>query len=1016
MSLVKQPVTINFSKGLDTKSDPWQVAIGNFLKLQNSIFTKAGLLQKRNGYGQLTSLPDNTSTYLTTFKGGLTAIGDNLQSYSQGSESWVNKGQIQPLDLSTQALVRNNYTQNYADSAVADNGLVCTVYVENQSGTNINKYTVTDQATTQTVVAPTVIQGAGTATNSPRVFYLYPYFIIVFDDLVSATNELKYIAVSASAPSRASAATTISTTYSALSTGTFDGVVVSNELYLFFNGASTTIKAISLSNKLVLSATKTYTSQSCININVTADLSNANNPIIWASWIVPSSKDIKGMAIDTSLNTVLAATTIVSSSAGSNVIGAAENGVLTIYYEVINAYSYDSGIPSHYISTNTLTQAGTAGSPSILIRSVGLASKSFFYSGVVYFFAIYQSPYQPTYFLLNASGQVIARFAYQNGPGYYVTGLSSVTINGSVVNFPYLYKDLIEAVNKNTNVTSGTQTAGIYSQTGVNFLNIDFGTAALSTTEIGNNLNISGGFVSMYDGVQPVEQNFFLYPDSIEVSTSGSGGSISAQQYFYQVTYEWTDNQGNAFRSAPSIPVSVTTTGSTSTNTINVPTLRLTYKINSPVKIVIYRWSVAQPIYYQITSITQPSINSTLTDSIGYGDTLSDATILGNNILYTTGGVVEDVGPPPTSSMFLFDDRPWLIDAEDRNLLWYGKQVIEATPCEFSDLFTVYVAPTTSSEGSSGDLNFGFPMDDKAILFKDSALYYFNGTGPDNTGANGQYSQPILITSTVGSSNQNSCVLIPSGLMFQSNKGIWLLGRDLSTTYIGAAVEEFNSNLVLSAVNVPSENQVRFTLDNGVTLMYDYFYNQWGTFVNVPAISSTVYQGLHTFINNRGEVYQETPGKYLDGSNPVLLGFITSWLNLAGLQGYQRAYFFFLLGKYLTPHKLQISIAYDYNDSPEQVDLISPDNFSPAYGAASANGQQTVYGQNTPYGGPSNVERWRIFFTKQKCQAFQITLQEIYDPSFGVPAGQGLTLSGINMIAAVKKGYRPISSSNSVGG
>ena len=31
--------------------------------------------------------------------------------------------------------------------------------------------------------------------------------------------------------------------------------------------------------------------------------------------------------------------------------------------------------------------------------------------------------------------------------------------------------------------------------------------------------------------------------------------------YFYQVTYEWSDSQGNLFRSAPSIPISVTTTG-----------------------------------------------------------------------------------------------------------------------------------------------------------------------------------------------------------------------------------------------------------------------------------------------------------------------------------------------------------------------------------------------------------------------------------------------------------------------
>ena len=191
----------------------------------------------------------------------------------------------------------------------------------------------------------------------------------------------------------------------------------------------------------------------------------------------------------------------------------------------------------------------------------------------------------------------------------------------------------------------------------------------------------------------PVEQNFFLYPDSIEVAGSGTSGSMSAQQYYYQATYEWTDNQGNAYRSAPSIPVTVTLTSDTSV-LINIPTLRLTYKTANPVKTVIYRWSVAQQVYYQVTSITAPLLNNTTVDQVSYTDTASDATILGNNIIYTNGGVVEDTNGPASNIFTLFDTRFWLVDAEDPNLLWFSKQVIENTPVEMSDLFTFYVAPT----------------------------------------------------------------------------------------------------------------------------------------------------------------------------------------------------------------------------------------------------------------------------------------------------------------------------------
>ena len=232
------------------------------------------------------------------------------------------------------------------------------------------------------------------------------------------------------------------------------------------------------------------------------------------------------------------------------------------------------------------------------------------------------------------------------------------------------------------------------------------------------------------------------------------------------------------YRSSPSIPVMITTTGSTSSNTIIVPTLRLTYKVENPLKIVGYRWSTAQQNYYQFTSISMPTLNSTGTNTVTIVDTLSDAEILGNNLLYTTGGVVENIGPPAFSNITLFDDRLWGVTGEDPNLLWFSKQVIESTPVEMSDLFTLYVAPTISAQGSTGPITALSTMDDKLIIFKRDAIYYINGTGPDNTGSNNQYSASIFITATVGCSNQKSIVFTPSGLLFQSDKGIWLLGRD----------------------------------------------------------------------------------------------------------------------------------------------------------------------------------------------------------------------------------------------
>lgn len=1011
----KQNIPISFVSGVDTKTDPYQVQIGKMLSLQNSIFTKGGLLQKRNGYGSLASLPSSDFTYLSTYSGNLTAIGPSIQAYSQGSSSWINKGNFEPLSLSVLPTVRSALNQTQCDSVIAPNGLVCTVYTEVNNGTASYKYSVQDSNTGQNILNPKVIPvSSGTVTGSPRVFILGGYFIIVFTNVITATSHLQYIAVSTANPAIATTNADIASSYVASTTLSWDGVVYGNKLFIAYNTTSggQSVKITYMTQSLTVVTPHTFAGSIATVMSMCVDQTVPSHPVVYASFYdLPSTTGFV-VAVDQNLNALMTPTQIIASGSVPAMTCAAQNGVVTTAYELLNNYSYDSAIPTHFIDKVSVTlpatvTTGTVGSTTVLSRSVGLASKSFIMNGTEYLLTAYQSALQSSYFMMDFSGNIISRFGYENGGGYLATGLPQAQIIGTIVKIAYLFKDLISTTAPVLSTSIGTPTViNIYSQDGVNLVSIDFSSATLSVSEIGSNLNISGGMVWAYDGQTINEQGFNVFPDNVEVSESATSGSMAAQQYYYSVTYQWTDSQGNIIQSAPSVPVTVTLTSDTSVD-VHIPTLRLSYKTG--VKIMIFRWSVANQIYYQVTSISAPTLNNPATDSITYNDKLADASIVGNSILYTTGGVIEDLPAPAATATTLFDDRLWLIDAEDQNLLWFSKQVIEGTPVEMSDLFTIFVAPSTGAQGSTGNLRCLFPMDDKIILWKKDASYYINGTGPDNTGANSQYSQPIFINSTVGCSNQNSIVFMPSGLMFQSDKGIWLLGRDLSTTYIGAPVEEFNQYTVTSAQNIPGANQVRFTLSNGVTLMYDYFYQQWGTFVGVPAVSSTLYQGLHTYISPTGQVAQETPGKYLDNAEPVLLSFTTSWINTAGLQGFQRAYFFYLLGTYLSPHKLYVQVAYDYNSSPSQSTVISPNNFSASlpspFGVPPA-----------PFGSEGNIESWRIFFTKQRCTSFQLTISEIYDPTFGVPAGQGLTMSGLNLIVAVKKGWQTQSAATSIGG
>lgn len=1007
-ALVKTPVNINFSQGLETKTDPFQVPVGKFLNLNNSVFDKIGRLTKRNGYLELASLIDPSATYATTFNDGLVAAGNTLQAFSESSNTWSSKGPLQELRLAVTPQVRSAVTQTQCDSVVSHNGLVCTAYTEFDGSSNSFKYTITEFSTGANIIAPTPLTPtSGTVTGSPKVFLLGNYFVIVFTVTITAANHLQYIAVSTVNPTSATVASNITSTYTANSRGAWDGFIANNNLYLAWNGSDIggAIRLTFIDSTLTQHSTKVFSLESCEIMSVTADTSNSG-AVVYAAYYTSSGTTGKILAVDASLNTVLAPTTWASSGTVDNVTTVATGGVVTIFYELANTYSYDGTLPTNLIKSRTCTQGGSLGTATTVARSIGLASKAFFMNGKAYMLSTYSSAFQPTYFLIDSSGNVASKLAYSNGGGYLALGLPSALVSGTNVSIAYLFKDLIQAVNKTMGLANA---AGVYSQTGVNLATFDFTTKGLVSSEIGGGLHLTGGMLWLYDGVKPVEHGFHLWPDNVEVTTTGSGGSIAAQQYFYQVTYEWTDAAGNIHRSAPSVPTSITVSVGSSTNTVNIPTLRLTYKISNPVRIVVYRWSAAQQNFYQVTSTSAPLLNDPTVDSVQFTDTFADSSILGNNLIYTTGGVVENIGAPACVDVTLFKSRLTLLTAEDPNLLWYSKQVIEATPVETSDLFTIYTAPTTGAQGSTGKSRCIWPMDDKLIVAKKDALYYVVGNGPDNTGANNDFSDPIFIASTVGCSNKRSVIFIPSGTMFQSDKGIWLLGRDLSTTYIGAPVETFTTGAtVLSAVNVPGTNQVRFTLDTGITLMYDYFFGQWGVFTNIPAVSSTLFNGLHTFINDAGQVFQENPGNYLDGAKPVLMSFTTSWMNIAGLQGYERFYFGFLLGQYLSPFKLNVQLAYDYDSSFVQNILVKPKTPTGFYG------NDPLYG-SYQFGGPSNVFEARFFPSKQKCESFQVSVSEMYDPTLNIAAGAGLTLSGLELVVGVKKGYRTSSASRNFG-
>lgn len=488
--------------------------------------------------------------------------------------------------------------------------------------------------------------------------------------------------------------------------------------------------------------------------------------------------------------------------------------------------------------------------------------------------------------------------------------------------------------------------------------------------------------------------------DFIGIDSSSTGGNISDGTYQYVAVYSWTDNRGQLHRSASSIPITSVLSGGTDTQKqyVKVPTLRLTEKEN--VVIELYRTEDTGTIFRKVTSVSQPNFNDKTIDSITIIDTLADSDLISNEILYTTGDVLQNSAAPNASIIEVYKDRIFLAGLEDKEKVAYSKIKSEGFGVEFSDFLTIRLddenEPVTALK----------TMDDKLIFFKKSNIYALVGEGPTNTGAQNDYRTPVLISSDTGCDNPNSIVLVPQGLMFQSDKGIYLLTRSLSLNYLGAPVEDFNNLTVSSAVLVEDKNQIRFTTEDQC-LVYDYLVDQWSTFTNHDGLDATIYDDRYVYLKTDGRVMQEEPGYFLDDADPVTISFETNWISLAGIQNFKRVYNMKLLGEFKTHHLLKIDASYDFEDILKSTKTIDTKTFL----NDTTYGNDATYGSTSPYGGTDKRYQVKFDFKTQKCQSLKLKISELQRDDFG----EGLTLSNINFTVGVKKGSFKLPSSRVFG-
>src|SRR5438552_696951 len=411
------------SRSLYTKTESKFVQPGSFLSIENGIYTDGLRAKKRNGYrtlgsnifGTLNNL--NSGTRLGVYNNGsgidelLQFSNNTLYSYNQSQDNWINKGELVGCTVSEQTIFRNTYQQTQVDM---DTLYGITVYAWNDTRGGI-RCSVFDENENNIILNDALVNASG---EKPRVLATSTGIFIFH---IEGTN-IKYAKISIGSPSTIPSLSlvisdlTADKNYDVTSNGSNMVMAYSqtgNNVKLVMMNAAGTVSAVGLPAPI------TVAERALNSIGIYSDSMQK----IYVAYH-NTTNGVRCFARDSNFAQIFSPVTLDSDVAKNyvNITGATSGTVsssIRWYYEQSNASTYNQ-----LIKTNTITTSGTAGSTSVFLRSVGLASKAFIVGSSVFVNITYSSTLQPTYFTISETGRIFTRI---------IPGQSGGLTNGSVL-------------------------------------------------------------------------------------------------------------------------------------------------------------------------------------------------------------------------------------------------------------------------------------------------------------------------------------------------------------------------------------------------------------------------------------------------------------------------------------------------------------------------------------------------------------------------------------------------------
>ena len=602
---------------------------------------------------------------------------------------------------------------------------------------------------------------------------------------------------------------------------------------------------------------------------------------------------------------------------------------------------------------------------------------------------------------------------------------------------------------------------------GISMVTCDFSPSrTIASADADGALVLTGGVLHGYDGDKIFENDFVVSPSISRLVQSGAsvntyvaGGTVrgfpNGKVLKYSIVYEWGDNNGNIYRSAPAPfnevtiatggvkTVGAVTGGSgytngtrdvtmgggsgtgavfnitvsggavASVNSItsqgsgyaNLETLTfpggtsgsvpisavyntnrvlvymrplppaLTRKGDIPesytiggathtptgkgVNIIIYRTDDDGAVFYEIGSV--PILNEInaagLQDEIAFVDMPPDyANVINAEPMYTTDGEAESGCFGSCTDLVKHQGKIFAAGIDDN--VYMSVPLTDGSAVRFPASYNEFQInfPGDPSALTAIESNL-----DHLVIFTEDNGFFVSGRGPDRLGS-GAYRAPRLFASGQGAKAGAAHTDSPVGAFIQSDRGIYVVGRDMSVKYLGAQVEDKTSKLAINMLRHDETNEVRIMLSNKGTasgsdeyLVYNYYFGQWSRYTVAYTSSAwqvgEVYDGT-TFqrLTADGKQWAQSTTVFQDNSANYDMVVDTGFISPTGILRKDRIYRFMYLGEYKGAHEAEAQIYVDYQAS----DVDSPTiNVS---------------------GAPSDIFLYRTHMPSQKNRALRIKL------------------------------------------